>query len=1301
VKLLFRILRNLWFTGWYAFAIFVVLAAVTLNVARLILPMTDKYSTQIETAISGLLGQPVKIGSLDAEWQGLGPRLVLKDVQLLNATDGEVIAHFDKARLGFDLIAYLRYGQLGLSDISVAGINLFIQRHANGSIRVAGIGTQVSEPRTIENRELERWLFEQVQLEIEDTEIYWTDLEKNNTYHFTHVNLRLQNELNRHQLSGSAMLPLVLGDQFNFALDIRGNPLTPSGWTGQLYVTGQGIKVPELLRGAHVKPVRVDSGEADFELWSDWGSGELLRLTGNIGVHGLAIKNSSSRKHGKGLSVENIGGRLLWQATDDGWKFDLDHFSLSRAGRSWPLTRASFTSHTPHPVERADINASFSFLRIEDLRAMLLLSPHLNKQMTTLLLDTQPAGDLRDFQIGFNNFEPDKPKFHLQSQFENLSFRHWRSVPGIYALSGQLVANESAGTIDLDTRNTTIDFPKLFRQTIAVNKASGRLLWYRHEGGWRFTTHDLLARNSDIDTRLRLQLDLPSNGASPFMDLVVNYKNGNGKQVSRYLPAKIMPPDTVKWMDRSILDGRVDSGSLLFHGRISDFPFDRETGKFEVTAKISNGKLEYAPGWPQIRDINAKLIFNGPKMRVRGYSGKIFNSTVSDTRVEIADMRVKPPLLTIDGMVSGATQEKLRFLQESPELKKRFEQSLSDISMGGQSVLKLGLAIPLKKDLEHEIKVTGYADVKNNSLTMDGSLGQMWSNLNGRVSIDDDAIKAQGLRGRFLDAPATMNILTTKQDQKRVTNFSISGQVEPQLLARRFAPGLEQYLHGNTNWQVDVQIPVRENNFPVTPSVHIESSLNGMGITLPKPLNKQPHENRKLVIDAQLSRRERTIYFHFGNLFSTVLQFAVTDQGLLFKRGELACGQQVELPTFPGFRVAGALEDFSLDDWYSVFTNTFKDKNTLAATNGNGKPLLGLSSILMRFNSLTALGQTYKNIQLNALRLGKEWELNVQSDELAGTIFIPLDFQGSPVVMDLERWRLTHGGSIDEKPIDPRDLPAFQITSKQFSYEGIDLGSLVLKASRQANGLKLDDLELTTPVTEIKTTGDWIVQNQKQQSSFQLALVSQNIGQTMSVMGYADTVSGGKGRIDVDVHWPDAPNRVSAGKIHGAVKLSFKDGRLLDLNPGAGRIFGLLSLQTLPRRLTLDFSDLFAKGFSFDEIKGEFKLDAGDAYTNNLNMSGPATKIAVLGRVGLVDKDYDQLVTVIPDVTASVPMLTVLAGAEPNIAIVTWILKNIFQSQIDKALSFQYTITGNWENPKIEKVVPDVPLAADDADSTF
>jgi len=150
----------------------------------------------------------------------------------------------------------------------------------------------------------------------------------------------------------------------------------------------------------------------------------------------------------------------------------------------------------------------------------------------------------------------------------------------------------------------------------------------------------------------------------------------------------------------------------------------------------------------------------------------------------------------------------------------------------------------------------------------------------------------------------------------------------------------------------------------------------------------------------------------------------------------------------------------------------------------------------------------------------------------------------------------------------------------------------------------------------------------------------------------------------------------------GAITLKVAEGRILDVNPGAGRIFGLLSLSEIPRRLSLDFSDFFRSGLSFNSIEGTFGLDAGNAYTSNLLIKSPAADILITGRTGLRARDYDQQMVVSPHTGATLPIVGAIA-AGPVGAAAGLVLQGVLGKPMGKAMGSRYRVSGSWEKPEI------------------
>ncbi|MET0232564.1 MAG: AsmA-like C-terminal region-containing protein [Rhodanobacteraceae bacterium] len=259
-----------------------------------------------------------------------------------------------------------------------------------------------------------------------------------------------------------------------------------------------------------------------------------------------------------------------------------------------------------------------------------------------------------------------------------------------------------------------------------------------------------------------------------------------------------------------------------------------------------------------------------------------------------------------------------------------------------------------------------------------------------------------------------------------------------------------------------------------------------------------------------------------------------------------------------------------------------------------------------------------------------------------------------------------------------------------------------------ADGMRVEKLESRSPNVNMTATGDWNGTEQRSSSHLTVRLTAQNLGHMMDALGFPGLIDGGETTADIDAIWPGPPSAFALAKLEtGAITLNVSEGRILEVEPGAGRFFGLLSLSEIPRRLSLDFSDFFRSGLSFNSITGTFGIDKGNAYTSNLVIKSPAADIAVTGRTGLRAKDYDQQLAVTAHTGATLPIVGALA-AGPVGAAAGLVLQGVLGKPMGKALGSTYRVTGSWEKPVVTVVSREAPRAppptappqADDAPAT-
>jgi uncharacterized protein (TIGR02099 family) len=744
-----------------------------------------------------------------------------------------------------------------------------------------------------------------------------------------------------------------------------------------------------------------------------------------------------------------------------------------------------------------------------------------------------------------------------------------------------------------------------------------------------------------------------------------------------------MSDKVVEWLGQGVVDGRVSKGRVLYHGFSRDFPFNHGEGKFEVAFHVEDAVISPGEGWPKIEDINADVTFAGSTMEVLTSKGRLYDSQLSTTRVAIAEMRGKPARLTIDGQIEGPTINALRYLLESP-LHDRFSY-LDIFVIEGHSKLDLAMDIPLASG--YEVAVNGQVDVRDNSLLITPAKLPL-TGVQGSLSFSSDhGVEAESISGQLYGHPLSAKVSGHTNGQGSATLIEGVGQFDGVALAKYFElPLLEKLVVGEAPIAVQVYVPSRGDGEKLPTTVQIGSPLTGMAIDLIPPLSKDAERERKLVVNISLPEdKAPVINIDYGEQLSGILSI---DKVL---RGEVVFGEGTpQLSELPGVSVIGEIPALSvtalMDRFAHLSDNTGPPRQDTSA-------LDMLSNLDLTIGQFEILGQPFTPLRVVATRMADQWVLDVESQQIAGKLYLAKHYLRDPLIMELDRLKLAKLPDDENKTekgtLVLDSLPPLQITSKQLFYDEMSLGNLKLASRKDAAGYYIDHLSIAPEAATITLQGAWLVRDESQHSSINVKVDSRDVGKTLDALKYGGVINKGEGTLEVKLTWPDAPTAFAGNILNGDLTIKLEDGRLLDVEPGAGgRMLGLLAWQGIGRRLTLDFSDIFSKGFSFNHIKGGYALSKGVATTRDLTIEGPSARVDITGTVDLGEQHYDMHALVTPHVTDNLPIIGALA-ATPQVGAVIWLTQKLFKKELDKIAQFEYTIVGPWDNPVTKKVGDD------------
>jgi uncharacterized protein (TIGR02099 family) len=851
--------------------------------------------------------------------------------------------------------------------------------------------------------------------------------------------------------------------------------------------------------------------------------------------------------------------------------------------------------------------------------------------------------------------------------------------PGFSGLRGSVTGIQDSGAIWLRTRHAGFYDPGVFRDAMQFDVVTGELGWTWQDGGLAISGDALHFENADLAVSGNLDLAIPPDDAAPVIDLQLDVHRGQLGRISHYLPARVMPETGVSWLDRSLVSGDIRDGSVVLQGPLDKLPFDHGEGQLLVKLPVTNAVLDYNPEWTPIKRLAAQVNFSGRSMDIVSRQGNIRTASLACVNARINNL-AKPDLL-LKGTVKGDLPVMLAELGSSP-LGELYGGFVDRVTAKGRSALDLDVFVPLH-DTGQQIDVTGKIHLYGNGLIVNtNDIG--FERIKGKLAFDADGITGKALQARLLDTPVNVDVWTDPQDA--VTNIGIRGPLDFVSIIAEEQPALAGILDGKSDWDLRLGI-ARLQSRNETPDVKLElsTSLEGIAVNLPAPFGKAATDSRPLSVTVEkVVHPEHVLNFSYADLLQGALDVSDSGQGVVLQQGHIVLGNQA--PVMPKARelaIGGRLERFALTEWRPVFSRF----------DGTGGPPLRLD---LEIGTLELMQYLLADVSLQAGETGTVQNVTLGGPTVKGTVRRERGKTDTErITVDLELLKLRRqvdaaGDTADDTAmaIDPNDFPELDIVIEVLKYEGMKFGKVQLQTSTAPNAVHISRLAVESNMLSLEGTGDWRKEAGNTVSHIDINIKDGKLEKLLKEFDYQEEVTGGEIHGSLRASWPGTPWAFRPAVIDGKLHLVIKDGQLLNVKPGAGRVFGLVSLHTVPRRLSLDFSDLFRKGYAFDRIEGNFVLSDGDAYTSDLFIEGPAARIDISGRIGLADEDYDELITVVPHVSSSLPIAGAIAGG-PVVGAAILLAEHLLGDELEKRTKFahkQYTVTGPWADPVYTEV---------------
>ncbi|BBB15031.1 membrane protein-like protein [Candidatus Rickettsiella viridis] len=377
---------------------------------------------------------------------------------------------------------------------------------------------------------------------------------------------------------------------------------------------------------------------------------------------------------------------------------------------------------------------------------------------------------------------------------------------------------------------------------------------------------------------------------------------------------------------------------------------------------------------------------------------------------------------------------------------------------------------------------------------------------------------------------------------------------------------------------------------------------------------------------------------------------------------------------------------------HNIQIDDLKGQFSVSETSVQAQNLMGVLwnkpiNIGIRSVPKTQLVINYDGIDTVLSPEGQGWRFSVNNKLAKGSILIPNNKEQA-IEANFDSLVLNSESSAQSE-WSFKQIPAINLIAKDVRYNKMDFGKVQLKLRPVLAGIAIRGLQAGNASYHLIANGVWHRQENKK-TEFIGQLDSPDLSSFLRSWGLPASLTAEQAHIRFNLQWSGAPYEINLAKLQGSFSFNAANGQIVDIGSSAeaklgfGRLLTFLSLQSLGKRLQLDFSDLQAKGFDFTSMQGHFNLRAGNAITRDLTIEGPVAAISIMGRVGLQAKDYDLRIKVLPHFTSSLPVIVGLAGG-PIAGAITWVANAVLGSTVQKIAETSYHITGSWAKPNIQK----------------
>lgn len=1258
----------------YFLAACVILAAAAVLLSRALVPVLDNHKADFEKWAGDLLGYPVKIEKVRLGWYQYQPEITLRRVAILDKTTQAPLQKIKRVSIFLSLPQSLWQRKPVASGLMLSGAAVSVEQSDSGEYTLKGLsfdGLTDQSTEVSKTTEALNWLSHQPRLILRNVDVHFSDAQKKE-YDLTLADLRFENDQTNHDVIGKAILHQALPTKVDIAIKWQGPDLDLNKIQANIYLyvsgflaTGWQKNLPSWLDW------HLEQGIISAKIWGSWDQGTFTKLQSNFQAYDLILHSNIDNLAHK---VTRIRGNVGWKREGTGQVIAGNDILIDLPQHLWPITNFYLVLKADTTGALMPATLNIGYVDLSDIQTFLFASPAMIAPETQKILKQLALkGSLQNASVAFAAPWTDWQHLALEGTLNHVSVTSYEKLPGIDNLSAKVKWKNAQGLLTLQTQQGVLHLDSVFANPIDIAQLTGDVhIAMPSDGNWQLTTQNVHLANQDLTADVKGSLI--NSPESPLeADITATFALQQAKKVAKYLPLKHFDRPLNKWLTTSFFSGYVKNGQAILRGPLKDYPFDQGNGLFSISGDVRGVDFQFAANWPMLEGVDAKLTFAGRQIVVDAERATTLGVNLGKMHAVIPYLGdAHPQILQIDSVndVQANFKQAFAYVHASP-LKKNIGKMFSGIVFSGPLSLKLGLTIPLN-DPDHTA-VKGALNITNAEMDL-----VPWKlkidHLTGLVHFTDKTTTADNLQAELFNQPLTFSLASVQKTKTiSVVRATIANRISIADLESWLKIPFSNVVTGATDIIGDLDFSL---DTPM--EIHLRSDLVGINIDLPDQYGKKADVKRAFTADLTIQDNQPVkAQMRYGDLLGAALVLEKKNNTFELSAANLRLGTGVA--TFPptdGLYITGEWGEL---DWDKV-------KGYMNQSGASKFPANFLKKIDLDIKSANLFGQQLSPLHIEATPSQNTWEVDIDSPGISGEITFPAHFSSrGSITADFQQLRLnTPSGSQTKLDVAVNTLPSISFRAKSVQFGTLSLGQVTFKTSPASGGLRIEALRISSQYSNLQASGNWIQAGGRYTTQLQGVASSTNVSALLSSYGFdVHNFIANKGQVDFQLAWADAPFAPSLASLNGKATLDISKGRIIDVGQTSGakmdlgRMLSLFSLQTIPRRLSLDFSDLFQKGYSFDYLKGNFDFQNGNLLTTDTRFEGPVAKVGIDGRIGLVKKDYDLHLSITPYIASSIPVAAALVTLNPLVGVGAYAVSKV----VGSAITYHYSVTGPWNQP--------------------